>query len=772
MLKDTNKRHLLLFSIFFFAFIYRILLMTNATYPSGADIGLHNSVIYSITGSGNVDFLNNFYQMGGGLSLTFPGYHIFVSQIMLMTGMAEYLVHAIVVSLMSSVIVLVSYLVTRAVWKESAALIVALLVAISRFDIEMLLWGGYPNVITLLLIPLTFYMYIQKDRFSKFPFYVSTALLVGSIFLTHTLSTLVFVSIILAMIVIGVVFGKKIGTTRRAAFSWILPIVFGAIIVSPFLVNAVPAYLQNENVSDIIQATISTRILPMEIILPLFAIIPLFVLLSKKYQKKYFTVSTVLLVLWLLVPLVFTQGYLYGFVIDYNRFLYFVLMPVLLLMGVFIDLGSGFFARVIDTYRTLTRQLNNGVKEVRHKRLAKLSAKISRNLTRKNIYGGFIIGLLLVCFAAVPIFMTPYKGVEIQKFYQLMNNPLYDAMQWAKQNTSENARFVADAYYGWWFAGFAQRPTWSAVDPQYLSLSRELHPAQVATNLLDTDYLIDNNLTIQVREDGGYLARHNPEILTKLNWTYFPYSFFNFNSNQTKIKYAVNGNPLSITLDKLPVKEMHMENDTQHVTISFTRGNEFFNYTQVTTVYRGLSFVDITIKLEAAAENVSLAWLQMTVQSNGLPIGPPRADTIGLIDEGVKAFGQLIFKENLPDYDPEVIQSSCRIRLDYALEGKSQGEVQISATTYSVTDDLSFYENQETINNFFNPIITANLNSTQTPVDNIPLAEPFNYQAEIKTNNISYVVVRDSEMINKFAKDPTFSLVFINNDVAIFEVKK
>lgn len=773
MFKETNKPTLLLLLIFAFSFIYRLILMTWAIYPSGADIGLHNSVIHSITQGGNTDFLYNFYQMGGGLSLTFPGYHIVVAQIMLMTGIPEYLVHALVVSLASSVIVLISYLITRSVWRESAALVVAFLVAISRFDIEMLLWGGYPNVITLLLIPLTFYLFIQKNRFSKVPFYVSTSLLAGSIFLTHSLSTFVFVSIVLVMVVLGLIFAKKIGTTRLEALSWLIPLVIGAIIVSPYLIQIVPAYLSNQTVADINEATVSTRILPLEIILPLFAVVGLFFLLSKKYHKRFFTVPTVLLVMWILVPVIFTQGYLVGQYTDYNRFLYFVIMPVFILIGLFIDHGSGFFARIIVTYRTLNSQLNNGAnktKEVTHKRLAKLSAKISRNLTRKNLYAAFIISFLMVCFALIPIFMTPEQGVRVQEFYQAMNKPLYEAMQWAKANTPSNSTFVADAYYGWWFAGFAQRPTWSAVDPQYLSLSREFHIAQVATNLLDTDYLVDNNLTIQVREDGGYLARHNPEILTKLNWTYFPYLFFNFNSNQTKIKYDVNGNPQSVSLDKLPVKEMYMENDTQHVTISITKGNEFFNYTELTTVYQGLPFVNMTIKLEATAENVSLEWLQITVQSNGKPIAPERDNTVGLIDEGVKAFGQLIFKENLPNIDTEVFESSSRIHLEYNLESKSKGEIQISATTYSVTDDLQYYKDDETINNFFNPIITANLNSIPTP-DDKPLAEPFNYQAELKINNISYVAVRDSEMIMKFAKDPTFSLVFINNEVSIFKVR-
>src|SRR4030042_7063962 len=139
MLK-ANKKHLLLLLIFTFSFIYRLVLMLWDGFPSGADIGLHNSVIYSITGHGNVDFFYNFYHMGSGLSLTFPGYHIFTSSIMLMTGLTEYVAHAVVVSLFSSLMVLAVFLITKKVWSEPAAYVVAFLAAISRFDIEMLLW--------------------------------------------------------------------------------------------------------------------------------------------------------------------------------------------------------------------------------------------------------------------------------------------------------------------------------------------------------------------------------------------------------------------------------------------------------------------------------------------------------------------------------------------------------------------------------------------------------------------------------------------------------
>ncbi|MDR2203917.1 MAG: hypothetical protein LBE76_06440, partial [Nitrososphaerota archaeon] len=274
MIKATNKYIALVFVIFAFAFLYRFLLMTHGTYPSGADIGLHNSVVHSILNQGsNVDFLYNYYHMGGGLSLTFPGYHIFVAQLMLLTGLTEYLVHTLVVSLFSSVIVLVSYLVTRVVWKESVALVVAFLVAISRFDFEMLFWGGYPNVVTLLLIPVTFYLYIQKNRFSRIPFYVSTSLLVGSIFISHSLSSVMFVCILFSVIFCGLVFGQKIGTTRFGLLRWLLPVGFGALLVSPYLVQIIPAYLANPTNAEINQATATTRILPLELILPLFIIV-------------------------------------------------------------------------------------------------------------------------------------------------------------------------------------------------------------------------------------------------------------------------------------------------------------------------------------------------------------------------------------------------------------------------------------------------------------------------------------------------------------------
>ncbi len=770
MFKISHK-YLLLFLVLAFSFVYRLLLMLWATYPPGADIGLHESVINSITSSGNTNFMWNNYHMGGGLSLTFPGYHIFVSYIILMTGMPGYLAQSLAVSFFSSIIVLCAFLIARSVWGESTALIVAFLAAISRFDIEMLMWAGYPNAVTLMLIPLIFYLYLERDRFSIVPFLATTTILSGAIFLTHSLSAIMFVAISFSTVILGTIFSKRMGVPKTKLLIWLLPIFLGAILVSPFLAQAVPAYLGANSetftggISDIRQALLSTRLLPLEWVIPLFACVIFFFLFSKKYKGKFLTVPALLLTLWIVVPMTFTQGYFVGIYTDYNRFLYFIILPLIVLIGLGLDHGAGFFARVTDAYLSLTKKTLQTKKKI-----SNIRSRLLARLSRKNIYAGFAISFLLILFLTVPIFLTPFQGTTIQGFYQTMNDPRYEAIQWARQDTPEGSVFVSDAYYGWWFSGFAERPTLSAVDPQYLALAREFEPAQVAKSLLDTNYIINNGL-IQVREDGGYIGRHNPVILARLNWTYFPYAFLNFNNSKTRIQYRVDDSLQFLYLAQLPVKEMRIENDTDHATIVVTKGNDFFNYTELITVYKGSLFVNMTITIESSVNGVSLDWLDFTVNSKG-KVQELQNNTIALLDEGVKAFSQLIFNKEQPNVDLVNPENPCIFSLDYNLQGKAKVEIQMAASAYSVSDNPEIYQSKEIKDQYFNNIITNNLNSYQKQTHDSPSVDVFDYQKAVDDWDISYIACRDSEIIPKFANDPAFSLVFINNDVAIFMVKK
>ena len=761
MFKAT-KKHVLLLLIFAFAFIYRIILMLWQTFPPGADIGLHASVINSITQSGNTNFLTDYYQMGGGVSLTFPGYHIFAAGIILMTGMSDYVAQTIIVALFSSLIVLCAFLITRTVWNESAAFIVAFLVAISRFDVEMLLWGGYPNVITLLLIPLTFYLYLQRDRFSLTPFLVSTSILVGSIFLTHSLSAAVFVGITVGTVLCVMISPKTFGTSRKNVLYWLLPIFGGAVLVSPFLASAVPAYLNANSTFTgtalIDRALLATRVLPLDIVLALFACLLPYFLLSKKYKGRFFSLPVFLLIMWLLVPLLLTQGYMFGLYVDYNRFLYFLILPVIILFAMMIDHASGYFAKVIDTLRVLTSQMQKTKKTVN-----KLRSRILTRITHKTIYSAFLLGFVLIFLFTLPIFLTPWQGVTIQSFYQVMNNPGYQAIEWAKQNTPVGSVFVSDALYGWWLGGFAERPTLSAVSPQYLTVDQELAPATVAANLLDTDYIIDNGY-IQVREDGGYIGRHNPEFLADLSWTPFSYSFFQFNDSEITLLSQNGGSVQSTDITQIPVTNMQLVGaQTDNPSIIVNKGNSDFNYSEILTVSKGVTFANMTIAIQSNNPNVSLDWVNFILNSQGEFL-QPSGNTVAMLDVGMKECGQLIFVENQPEISSFNSENPCVTELSYNLQGKTTAEIQMLVGIYQVSEND--IQNQASLNQ----TITDNVQTAQKPTVALPITT-FDYQAAIQEYSVSYIANRDFELNAKFAGDPAFNLVFINNEVAIFKVK-
>ena len=50
--------------------------------------------------------------------------------------------------------------------------------------------------------------------------------------------------------------------------------------------------------------------------------------------------------------------------------------------------------------------------------------------------------------------------------------------------------------------------------------------------------------------------------------------------------------------------------------------------------------------------------------------------------------------------------------------------------------------------------------------------ECFDYRSALKQWNISYVVVRDAEVIERFSSDSTFKVAYRNSEVTIFEVVK
>jgi len=431
-------------------------------------------------------------------------------------------------------------------------------------------------------------------------------------------------------------------------------------------------------------------------------------------------------------------------------------LPVLILIAVVIDHAATFFSRVADTYLFATRETWQ---------TNKFALKLVPYLNRKNFYTGIMLFSLVFAFFAVPFFITPQQATTVQNFFQVMTNSGYEAIQWAKQNTQSNSVFMSDALYGWWFGGFAQRPTISAVEPQYLTLAREFEPAKAAKELLDTDYVISNGL-IQVREDGGYISRHNPMFLANISsWSYFPYPFFNFKNNGITVTLSEGNNNELFTLSQLQVTEMHVENTSDWASIYVSKENDLFSYTQILTVYRGLLFVKMSVTFEPKVEDVAVDGVVFTLQSKGEPIN--YGLTVGFYDESAKVLGQLIFAEAQPTFHED------GPTLIYNFSKNSKAKLELWASAFSVSNALTTLDDPKTEAGL-GVLIEGNLASYQKVPDNVtefPNIEVFDYKKALADWNISYIAVRDSEILPKFANDPVFSLLFINNEVSIFLVK-
>jgi hypothetical protein len=756
----TNRSYLLLFFITFFSAIYRFVLVLHADFPPGADIGLHNSLIHSITQGGSTNFLWNYYHMGGGNSNTFPGYHIFVSCVIFFTGLPDYLAQALVAILFSSLLVMVAFLITRKVLNESIALIVAFLVGVSYYDIFILLWSGYPNIVTLMLIPLAFYLLLEKSRFSRLPRITVVSLLSAAIFLTHSLSAFMFIAIIFASVFIGFCFPRRVGVDRKGILEWLVPLFIGGLVVSPFLVQAAPIYLNLNSpmytggLPDIQKALLPLRLIPLEFVLPFFVCFFLYFALFKYLHVKIPKFSTILLLSWLIIPTALTQSYIVGFYMDYERFLYFADLPLIILIGTGIFLGARLLAKSSTWLLSAGRRL-----------LPKRSAekKILRHVNfhpSKIAVALFATILILVALFELPHFsMTPSDGFQMQAQQQVMNKPGYDAIKWIKSYTPTNSVFVADALYGWWLGGFAQRPTVSAVNPIFITNSREFEPALLATRLLDTDYLIDNGL-IQIREDGGYTGNRNPEFLAKLSNSYYPLPFLNFNNSQTTITFRKSGDVTTVKLSEIYVREMCMENSSTFATIRVRWGNEFLNFTQKATVYQGVRFVNMTETVSSDNPTISFVNINFVVQTRGNVVAGNGA-SIELKDPYTNVAGQLIFA----GAQPTVSQVSNRpLEVLFNLNSQSETKINFYVTVFEYSNLGSSSATQEGLHELFE----NNTKSYADKVAEFPL-DAFDYQQAIADLNASYIAIRDYSQIPRFENDPVFSLLFINKEVAIFQ---
>ncbi|MEJ5328127.1 MAG: hypothetical protein WHU54_07765 [Candidatus Bathyarchaeia archaeon] len=755
MVEKTRISKLLIF-IFVFSLTYRLLLLTINRYPPGSDIGLHESVVNSIAFE-KTDFFWNSYHMGGETSATNPGYHIFVAFIRAFTGMPDYLSHVLVVSFYSSFNVLCAFLITRRLWSYSASLIAAFLAVFSGGDIEMLCWGGYPNLLALLLIAIVLYFCLQYPRFSIDNHFMVVSLLASDIYLTHVFSALVFTAIVFLALFLFSIARKGTCLTKEQVVYWVAPIIIGALIVSPYLVKMLPVYFGSSGTIidaplETREALIQNRLVPAEYLIIAFLFATLFFVFSKLYKGKYITISSILFAAWIITPTIFTQSYLIGLYADYRRFVYFVFFPVIICLSLIVDripqvlfkLGEFLFNR------RLGKPTISNINEPKRGKSSSLS----------NRYLAICAFLLLGSLFFAPVLTAPTIGFEKAAYYQVMTPQKFDAIRWIKANTPCNSVFVASAEYGWWISGFAQRPTLSAVDPQYLILARELEPAEVARNLLRSKYFIDNGV-LRVEYNNLPCYENNFGFYTKLAGLSSLYQFFLLKDNQISLLYRHYGVPSQLDVSDLEITTVQLRNDSSWASVNIIRENPDLIFSESITLYSGVRFLKVSLELSSKVGEVLLDWLIIPILSNGIMVQYDGG--VAFADQSAHMLNQLLFVEEKLATQIKLQENPDSYVLIKNLEGQKNARVEffLGSSVFTVS------ENHE------NYIYSVIYHNSQTYFDSVINSEiiVFNYQNVLNAWNISYIVVTPIGNSQHLINDKNLNIVYKNSEVIIFKNK-
>jgi hypothetical protein len=104
----------------------------------------------------------------------------------------------------------------------------------------------------------------------------------------------------------------------------------------------------------------------------------------------------------------------------------------------------------------------------------------------------FSLGLALAAFLTVIASSGDDRLMKDRAVYQIVDGPALQALNWLHEQTPPGARVVANesigrVSYAWWVEGYAQRPTYSLIEPGYLSFAEEQEQSSLATRLVDEE---------------------------------------------------------------------------------------------------------------------------------------------------------------------------------------------------------------------------------------------------------------------------------------------
>lgn len=360
----------------------------------------------------------------------------------------------------------------------------ALIMMLLPIHVEMLGWGGYPNLLGLSLLMVSIGLmvsWLRGDLGKLFPLLFATSALIA---LSHNLTFLVYAT------TLGITLVSLLLLRRSMAALKVLSILSFALGTYLFYVFAFlwpPKYLlYNEAAYHHLKVVLSSGFLTWifkssGFLLTLYALTAVTIASTLLLRKMLLEVGV--LVAWLATPLLIVNLHMLGIALDYQRvFLFFVDPFIILAAFSFQPLSSASW--------------NNGGPG-----LARLREWVSSfprpsliNLFKRILHLLIIIGVIAASSTSIVYGYSTFKNIN--DWYNFKDKygdqEKLEALEWIKHNIPSDYTIVAEEEVARWIEGYSSRRVLMYAHPMYLFVEGEHQRSYDARAILLSSVCLTN----------------------------------------------------------------------------------------------------------------------------------------------------------------------------------------------------------------------------------------------------------------------------------------
>ncbi|MFQ5710342.1 MAG: hypothetical protein ACE5GD_01040 [Candidatus Geothermarchaeales archaeon] len=402
--------------------------------------------------------------------------------------------------------------------------------------VEMMGWGGYPNLLGFLLMGFTFHSILRASENPSKRVLVMVVTLSVLLTLTHHLTFVIYVGALILWTLLMTLFERGDGQ-----FKWHGILTGLSSAMASFLLYRITLAWPHQYTLYNEAAYYGLRFEPVETVPwvfkeapPLIAggliILAMFFGIKWALDKRYLT----LLFAWSAFPCMATLGFLVGITVDYNRVFFFAIQPVMVLMATPVALihNPERSVGLTPLFRTVRRTLDSVVPfGVNYRRL-----------------GAYVL-IALSILASLSSFKVGLATIGNVDAWYDASDPYGDreklsALMWISRNTLPNETFVSEELMARWIEGFGERRVYLYSEPRFLFIEGQLERHYVASSILKSNYEA-RNCYVRVLDQ----APHNPALSPQIHyWNRGQYlEALRFDDSAAVIRASLNGNPLIFT---------------------------------------------------------------------------------------------------------------------------------------------------------------------------------------------------------------------------------